>query len=92
MVFSLQLRESYTSRSSNDATDGAFKIKESSFRQFISRQPGAEFPLEKGRCHLCISYASPWASRCYAFMKLKGLEDDVIGLTISLFSPLLSSA
>jgi putative glutathione S-transferase len=81
-----------SSRSSNDATDGAFKIKESSFRQFISRQPGAEFPPEKGRYHLYISYACPWASKCYAFMKLKGLEDDVIGLTVSLFSSLLFSS
>jgi putative glutathione S-transferase len=71
-----------SSRSSNDATDGAFKIKESSFRQFISRQPGAEFPPEEARYHLYISYACPWASKCYAFMKLKGLEGDVIGLTV----------
>jgi len=66
-----------------DSNDGVFKRKESSFRRFISRQPGAEFPPEKGRYHLYISYACPWASRCYAFMKLKGLED-VIGLTVSL--------
>jgi len=71
-----------SSRSSNDATDGAFKMKESSFRQFISRQPGAEFPPEKERYHLYIAYACPWASKCNAFMKLKGLEDDVIGLTV----------
>ncbi|CAK9269756.1 unnamed protein product [Sphagnum jensenii] len=64
-----------------DSNDGVFKRKESSFRRFISRQPGAEFPPEKGRYHLYISYACPWASRCYAFMKLKGLED-VIGLTV----------
>jgi hypothetical protein len=66
-----------------DSNDGVFKRTESSFRRFISRQPGAEFPPEKGRYHLYISYACPWASRCYAFMKLKGLED-VIGLTVSL--------
>ncbi len=90
MVFSLQFRErAMSSRSSNDATDGAFKMKESSFRQFISRQPGAEFPPEKERYHLYIAYACPWASKCNAFMKLKGLEDDVIGLTVSLFSSLL---
>jgi hypothetical protein len=93
VVFSLQFRErAMSSRSSNDATDGAFKMKESSFRQFISRQPGAEFPPEKERYHLYISYACPWASKCYAFMKLKGLEDDVIGLTVSLFSSLLFSS
>jgi len=33
------------------------------------------------RYHLYISYACPWASRCYAILMLKGLED-VIGLTV----------
>jgi hypothetical protein len=69
----------------SDVADGEFKRKEATFRNFISRQPGAEFPPENGRYHLYISYACPWASRCYAFMKLKGLED-AIGLTVCFFS------
>ncbi len=69
----------------SDVADGEFKRKEATFRNFISSQPGAEFPPENGRYHLYISYACPWASRCYAFMKLKGLED-AIGLTVCFFS------
>lgn len=30
------------------------------FRNFISREPGAKFPPEKGRYHLYVSYACPW--------------------------------
>ncbi|KAJ7536620.1 hypothetical protein O6H91_12G075200 [Diphasiastrum complanatum] len=63
------------------STDGEFKRTESSFRHWISNQEGAQFPALAGRYHLYISYACPWASRCYAFLKLKGLED-AIGLTV----------
>jgi len=62
--------------------DGEFQRKESEFRHFISREPGAEFPAEAGRYHLYISYACPWASRCLAFLKLKGLEH-AIGVSVS---------
>ena len=37
--------------------------------------------LTPPRYHLYISYACPWASRCYMVMQLKGLED-AIGLTV----------
>jgi Predicted glutathione S-transferase len=33
------------------------------FRNFISREPGAQFPPEKGRYHLYVSYACPWVSQ-----------------------------
>ncbi|MCH1922715.1 hypothetical protein L9G15_25210, partial [Shewanella sp. A3A] len=33
-----------------------------------------------GRYHLYVSYACPWASRCLAYLKLKGL-DNAIGFT-----------
>lgn len=39
---------------------GEFKRQTSSFRNFISKEPGAEFPAEKGRYHIYISYACPW--------------------------------
>lgn len=64
------------------SNDGAFKRTESTFRNFISRDPSAEFPAVADRYHLYISYACPWASRCYAFLKLKGLEH-AIGLTVT---------
>jgi glutathionyl-hydroquinone reductase len=43
----------------NDKT-GEFKRGQSVFRNFISREKGAEFPPEKGRYHLYVSYACPW--------------------------------
>jgi hypothetical protein len=45
--------------SSNDKT-GEFKRQVSSFRDAISREPGAQYPPEKGRYHLYVSYACPW--------------------------------
>lgn len=39
---------------------GEFKRQVSSFRNFISKDPNAEFPVEKDRYHLYVSYACPW--------------------------------
>lgn len=58
-----------------DDKTGEFKRQVSSFRNFISREPGAEFPPEKGRYHIYVSYACPWAQRTLIARKLKGLED-----------------
>lgn len=62
-----------------DPTDksGEFKRGASVFRSHISRSAGAEFPAEKGRYHLYVSYACPWAHRALIVRKLKGLEDIV---------------
>ncbi|PWY89026.1 ubiquitin-activating enzyme E1 [Aspergillus heteromorphus CBS 117.55] len=54
---------------------GEFKRQTSTFRNWISSEPGAEFPPEKGRYHLYVSYACPWAHRTLITRKLKGLED-----------------
>ncbi|RAH74005.1 E1 ubiquitin-activating protein ubaA [Aspergillus aculeatinus CBS 121060] len=72
-----------TGASTNKITDwvnpadksGEFKRQTSAFRNFISNKPGAEFPPEKGRYHLYVSYACPWAHRTLITRKLKGLED-----------------
>ncbi|KAI8528497.1 hypothetical protein RHMOL_Rhmol12G0152500 [Rhododendron molle] len=53
---------------------GAFLRTPSTFRNFISRDPNSPFPPEAGRYHLYISYACPWASRCLAYLKIKGLD------------------
>ncbi|TXG48310.1 hypothetical protein EZV62_027604 [Acer yangbiense] len=53
---------------------GAFMRTASTFRNFISRDLNSQFPAESGRYHLYISYACPWASRCLAYLKIKGLE------------------
>ncbi|KAE8350078.1 glutathione S-transferase [Aspergillus coremiiformis] len=60
--------------SRNDKS-GEFKRQTSAFRNWISREPGAEFPPEKNRYHLYVSYACPWAHRTLITRKLKGLED-----------------
>ncbi|KAA8636471.1 hypothetical protein SMACR_01776 [Sordaria macrospora] len=55
---------------------GEFKRQDSSFRNFISSSdPSSPFPPEKGRYHLYVSYACPWATRALIVRKLKGLED-----------------
>ncbi|ODQ65578.1 hypothetical protein NADFUDRAFT_46262 [Nadsonia fulvescens var. elongata DSM 6958] len=57
------------------AKDGEYKRKASSFRDQISRKAGAKFAPEKGRYHLYVSFACPWAHRTLITRKLKGLED-----------------
>jgi len=58
-----------------DSKTGEFNRKPSSFRNFISREPGAQFAPEKDRYHLYASLACPWAHRTLITRKLKGLED-----------------
>jgi hypothetical protein len=41
---------------------GEFKRGQSAFRNFISRESGAQFPPEKDRYHLYVSYACPWGT------------------------------
>jgi len=59
---------------------GEFKRQASAFRNWIENKPGAEFPPEKGRYHLYVSYACPWAHRTMIVRRLKGLED-FVGMT-----------
>lgn len=54
---------------------GEFKRPQSAFRSFIQNKPGAEFPAEKDRYHLYVSYACPWAHRTLIVRNLKGLQD-----------------
>ncbi|TMW58104.1 hypothetical protein Poli38472_011692 [Pythium oligandrum] len=51
-------------------------------QNFVENKPDAQFPAEKGRYHLYVTYQCPFASRAYMALKLKGL-DDVISLTIT---------
>eukprot|EP00270_Netrium_digitus_P000062 TRINITY_DN1008_c0_g1_i1.p1 TRINITY_DN1008_c0_g1~~TRINITY_DN1008_c0_g1_i1.p1 ORF type:complete len:414 (-),score=83.25 TRINITY_DN1008_c0_g1_i1:88-1302(-) len=61
--------------------DGAFIRTSSTFRNSITADGSTGFPAVAGRYHLYVSFACPWASRCLAFLKLKGL-DDIIGVTV----------
>ncbi|KAH7837332.1 hypothetical protein Vadar_012648 [Vaccinium darrowii] len=56
------------------SASGAFLRTPSTFRNFISRDSNSPFPPESGRYHLYVSYACPWASRCLAYLKIKGLD------------------
>jgi len=55
--------------------NGTIDRQVSSFRSWISSEPGAEFPPEKDRYVLYINYGCPWASRANLVRTLKGLED-----------------
>ncbi|CAG8752894.1 13184_t:CDS:2, partial [Acaulospora colombiana] len=53
--------------------DGSFNRRPSTFRDVIEK--GGKHEPEKGRYHLYVSYACPWAHRTLIMRKLKGLED-----------------
>lgn len=62
------------------AVDGAFKRTEAGFRNWVEKG-SKDFPPEADRYHLYISLACPWANRCLAVLKMKGLEH-AIGVSI----------
>ncbi len=74
------------------ATKGHFKRSQSQFRNWITPDGSAGpsgrdgFKAERGRYHLYVSYACPWAHRTLIFRKLKGLEDII---SSSVVSPLM---
>ncbi|XVN73730.1 Glutathionyl-hydroquinone reductase PcpF [Oligella sp. MSHR50489EDL] len=67
--------------------DGKFVRPDSSFRDWITADgsPGPDgqkaYPAEKGRYHLYVSLACPWAHRTLIVRALKGLED-MISLSV----------
>jgi len=54
-------------------SDGSFNRHPSTFRETITK--GSKYEPEKGRYHLYVSYACPWAHRTLITRILKGLED-----------------
>jgi putative glutathione S-transferase len=62
------------------AEDGNFERQEDVFRQWVTSDDSSEFKAERGRYHLYVSWACPWAHRTIIVRQLKGLED-VIGMT-----------
>jgi len=70
-----------------NSSKGEFRRQDSRFRSWITADGeagptgGAGFKAEKGRYHLYVSLACPWAHRTLVFRKLKQLED-YIGVTV----------
>ena len=70
---------------------GRYQRKDASFRSWVtpdgSAGPsgGAGFAAERGRYHLYVSLACPWAHRTLIFRKLKGLEDMISVSTVNHF-------
>ena len=75
-----------------DKTGGKFKRESSKFRNWITADGSAGpegdsgFEAEKGRYHLYVALACPWAHRTLIFRKLKGLEDYI---DVSIVDPLM---
>jgi glutathionyl-hydroquinone reductase len=59
------------------ADDGSFRRQESQFRQWVSADPGAEFPPVAGRYHLYVARACPWAHRTIIGRRLMGLQEAI---------------
>ncbi len=59
------------------STGGKFIRKEAQFRDWITADGSSGFKAEKGRYHLYISLACPWACRVLLYRKLKGLEEAI---------------
>jgi glutathionyl-hydroquinone reductase len=74
------------------STNGHFIRKATAFHNYITADgsPGPSgkggFPAERGRYHLYVSLACPWAHRTLIFRKLKKLEDVIsVSITVPLF-------
>jgi putative glutathione S-transferase len=59
-----------------------FKHQADTFRSWVTDDHTSPFPLARGRYHLYISLACPWASRTLIVRKLKRLEP-AIGVTVA---------
>ena len=59
------------------ADDGSFRRQESRFRELVSDEENARFPPERGRYHLYVCRACPWAHRTLIGRALMGLEDAI---------------
>ncbi len=73
------------------ASQGRFVRTEAQFRNWITRdgRPGPSgdggFRAERGRYHLYVSLACPWAHRVLIYRKLKGLEELLPLSAVNLF-------
>lgn len=66
-----------TERYDTKKSGGKFVRPDALYRNWIEPDRDARFPAEKGRYHLYVSYACPWAHRTLIFRQLKGLSDHI---------------
>ncbi|MEP7126212.1 MAG: glutathione S-transferase family protein [Byssovorax sp.] len=66
--------------------EGRFVRGETAFRRRITADGSSGFPASRGRYHLYVSYACPWAHRTLIARALLGLEDAV---SISVVNPFM---
>lgn len=60
--------------------EGEFKRQEDAFRGWVTAEVRSGYPAARGRYHLYVSWACPWAHRTIIVRKLKGLEH-AVGMT-----------
>lgn len=61
--------------------EGEFRRQEDAFRGWVTEDGSSGYPAAKGRYHLYVSWACPWAHRTILVRKLKRLEN-VVGMTV----------
>lgn len=64
-----------------EGTGGEFERQEDAFREWITADGSSAFPVARGRYHLYISLACPWASRTLIVRNLKQLQG-VVSATV----------
>jgi Glutathione S-transferase, N-terminal domain len=57
--------------------DGSFKRQESVFRNWVTADGSSGFAPERGRYHLYVARACPWADRTLIGRRLMGLQDAI---------------
>ena len=65
---------------------GRFRRSETTFRDWIRADGTTDYAPEKGRYHLYVSHACPWAHRTMITRALKGLEE---AISVSIVDPFM---
>ena len=61
--------------------EGEYDRQDDEFRDWVSEENHSDYPAAKGRYHLYVSWACPWAHRTIIVRRLKQLEE-VVGMTV----------
>lgn len=71
----------WISQREQEDSEGKFIRPSTTFRNKITADGSSGFKAERGRYHLYISWACPWACRTVIMRQLKGLQD-IVGLSV----------